>query len=250
MKSIKNLFLLLLTAGSLLATGCLHIVEELTTKKNGSGSYKLTFDMSEMKDMMDMVKSMAADSLSADSAAMPEIGNPMAMLGGKSESGAFLGALRSIPGITNVAESNDTVQLVSSFSFDYADNAALNRALHAIYKDRFDKKITDPYKNAKKKFQRFATADLGTMFRAAFDEASDAAGEDDEGMGDMAGMFFSTMTYKQVYIFPDRTVKKSTNPLSEISADGHTVTIEMKPFDKEQQASNPSVATEIQLKSK
>lgn len=249
MKKFKNLFLLLLAVGSLSLTGCLHIVEELTMRNNGSGSYKLTFDLSEMKDMLDMVKSMAADSTGqAPAEGMGELGNPMSMMGMKSESMELMNALKALPGVSNVAESNDTVKLVSSFSFDFADAAALNRALHAIYKDRFDKKIEDPYKNSKKKFERFATADLGTLFRTTFDEAADASEAEGEGMGDMASMFFSSMTYKQVYNFPDRTVKKSTNPLSEISADGHTVTIEIKPFDTEQQKQNPSVATVVSLK--
>ena len=251
MKKFKNLFLLLLAVGSLTFTSCLHIVEELTTRNNGSGTYKLTFDMHEMKDMVDMVQSMAGDSMGSDAAGAPAMGNPMAMMGMASESMQLVNALKAVPGVTNVSEVSDTTNFISSFTFDFANPEALNRGLAVIFKDRFDKKIQEPYKNGKKKFERLATADFGQLFRSLLDEASEAASAEESGaagMGDMASMFFSSMTYKQVYHFPDRTVKKSSNPLSEISADKRTVTIELKPFDKEQQDKNPTVATEISLK--
>lgn len=249
MKKLKNLFFLVLAVASFSLTGCLHIVEELTTRANGSGTYKLTFDMSEMKSMVDMVKSMAADSLGQSAeGGMPGMDNPMSMLGMKGESMGLMSALKSVPGVSNINEVTDTVNFISTFSFDFADAAALNRAVNALFKDRFDQKITDPYEAAKKKFVRNATGDFGAMFRSALGEAMEESGDEGAGMGDMASMFFSTMTYKQVYNFPDRTVKKSTNPLSQISADGHTVTIELKPFDAEQQKQNAGIATSISLK--
>ncbi len=73
MKNLKNLFLAILVLGATALTGCLHIIEEATFHNNGSGSYKMTFDMSELKGMMDMMKGMGdqavtepADSTGAD----------------------------------------------------------------------------------------------------------------------------------------------------------------------------------------
>jgi hypothetical protein len=62
MKNLKSLFLIVLTVSVTMLTGCLHIIEEATFRNNGSGSYKMTLDMSEMKGMMDMFKGMGGDS--------------------------------------------------------------------------------------------------------------------------------------------------------------------------------------------
>ncbi|MDX1912304.1 MAG: hypothetical protein SFV22_12500, partial [Saprospiraceae bacterium] len=62
MKNLKNLFLAVLAVGASTLTGCLHIIEEATFRNNGSGNYKMTLDMSELKGMMDMMKGMAGDS--------------------------------------------------------------------------------------------------------------------------------------------------------------------------------------------
>ena len=72
--------------------------------------------------------------------------------------------------------------------------------------------------------------------------------EEAEGQMDMMKMFFADMSYKQVYHFPDRKVKSSTNKLGEITDDGHTVTYTIKPFDEEQQKKKVSVATKVKLK--
>lgn len=53
---------------------------------------------------------------------------------------------------------------------------------------------------------------------------------------------------KQIYHFPDRVVKKSDNKLGEISDNGHTLTINLKPFDQEQMKQKASVAAKVKLK--
>ena len=59
MKNLKIYSLLTLLIGSMLLTGCLNILEEVTFKKDGSGMYSMMLDMGEMKSMMDMFKNMA-----------------------------------------------------------------------------------------------------------------------------------------------------------------------------------------------
>ena len=61
-------------------------------------------------------------------------------------------------------------------------------------------------------------------------------------------MMFADMSYKQVYYFPDRELKKSRNDLTELSDNNHTMTITTKPFDEEQQKKKVSVAAEVKLK--
>jgi hypothetical protein len=72
--------------------------------------------------------------------------------------------------------------------------------------------------------------------------------EGEEGNMDMMKTFLADMSYEQIYHFPDREVKKSDNKLGEISGDGHTLSIKLKPFDEEQQQKKATVATKVKLK--
>lgn len=246
MKNFKNLFLAVLAIGSMALTGCLHILEEVTFKDNGSGTYKMTLDMSEIKGMMDMFKGMQADSLSGDSSgvSMDAAGD-----NGMSEMGVQLSSvaqtLKSVDGLSNVTEINDTASFSFGYSFNFANVAALNKAMKVINKEKYDSKVEEVFKFNGKNFERLAAGDLGAEIKKALAENEDAEAEANM---DMVKTFFADMTYKQIYHFPDRAVKKSTNELSEITDDGHTLTIALKPFDEEQEKKKLSVGTAAKLK--
>lgn len=246
MKNFKNLFLAVLAIGSMALTGCLHILEEVTFKDNGSGTYKMTLDMSEIKGMMDMFKGMQTDSLSGDSSgvSMDAAGD-----NGMSEMGVQLSSvaqtLKGVEGLSNVTEINDTASFSFGYSFDFANVAALNKAMKVINKEKYDSKVEEVFKFNGKNFERLAAGDLGAEIKKALAESEDAEAEANM---DMIKTFFADMTYKQVYHFPDRAVKKSTNELSEITDDGHTLTIALKPFDEEQEKKKVSVGTAAKLK--
>jgi len=55
---MKKIFLLCCTTLSLLLTGCLDTVEEITLNANGTGTYKSTMDMSGMFDMLESLAAM------------------------------------------------------------------------------------------------------------------------------------------------------------------------------------------------
>lgn len=246
MKNFKNLFLAVLAIVSMALTGCLHILEEVTFKDNGSGTYKMTLDMSEIKGMMDMFKGMQADSLSGDSSgvSMDAAGD-----NGMSEMGVQLSSvaqtLKSVDGLSNVTEINDTASFSFGYSFNFANVAALNKAMKVINKEKYDSKVEEVFKFNGKNFERLAAGDLGAEIKKALAENEDAEAEANM---DMVKTFFADMTYKQIYHFPDRAVKKSTNELSEITDDGHTLTIALKPFDEEQEKKKLSVGTAAKLK--
>ena len=247
MKNLKNFFFLLLAVGSLALTGCLHILEEVTVRQNGGGNYQLTLDLSEMKGMVDMLKTMAPDSLSADSSGVAA-GQPDAlpMMQMQEEMLNVRKSLQTLPGISNINEVNDTVNFKFTYSFDFANATALNTALRVLHKEKYDKKVDDLFKFNNKSFQRLPSGDLGRTFSTLLAEGGGEDGE--EGGMDMMKMFFADMTYKTVYRFPDHIVKKSSNDLSEISDNGHTLSITLKPFDEEQQKKNAGVGTEVKLK--
>ena len=145
-----------------------------------------------------------------------------------------------------MVEVNDTTNFKFGYSFDFASIAALNRALKVVNKDKYDNKVDEVYKFNGKSFERLSAGDMGAEIKKALSENE---GEDGgESSMDMMKMMFSDMSYKQVYHFPDRSIKKSSNELAELSDDKHTMTITIKPFDEEQLKKNPTVATEVKLK--
>lgn len=249
MKKFNNLIWLFLITAGLTLSGCLHIVEEVTVKKNGSGSYKMMLDMSEMKGMMDMLKTMAPDSTATDSSGITV--SPSADPGDNSmvqmanEISGVAQSLKSVNGLSNIVEINDTSTFTFGYSFDFANVNALNTALKVINKEKYDSKAEEVFRFKGKNFERLATGDIGEELKRSMLESEEEGAE--ESM-EMIKMFFGDMSYKQIYHFPDRTIKSSTNSLSEISDNGHTLTITIKPFDEDQQAKKVSVATAVKLK--
>ncbi len=249
----KLLGWLSLAAVTFLLSGCLHIVEEVTINKNGSGSYKMTMDMNEMKSMLDALKSMGdSEEEEKENSEKEEVTvevedgegeNSMAQLG--TELSSVSNSLRGIEGISNVKEINDTSTYVFGYSFDFQNIEALNKAIRIINREKYDTKVEEAFRFKGGTFERLNAADIGEQFKKTL---ADAEEESEEGNMDMMKSFFSSMTYKQIYRFPGSQIKKSSNPLSEMSSDGQAVTILIKPFDEEQQKKKPSVATVVKIK--
>lgn len=243
MKNLKNLFLAVLALGSMALTGCLHIIEEVTFRDKGNGKYAMTLDMSEVKGMMDMLQSMSPDS-SGGGGEMPAQDNSMTQMG--QEISGVAATLKGIEGISNIVELNDTATLKFGYTFDFADVAALNRALKVVNKDKYDSKVEEVFKFSGKNFERLSAGDMGEELKKALSESEGEEGG--EETMDMMKMMFADMSYQQIYHFPDRQIKKSSNELAQLSDDNHTMTITLKPFDEEQQNKKVTVATEVKLK--
>lgn len=255
MKNLKNYLLAVLAVSALALTGCLHIIEEATFKNDGSGTYQMTLDMSEMKGMMDMFKSMG-DEMPKEEGAGEDASDEAPDMGGAPDNGitqmgselsSVAQSLKGVQGLSNIREVSDTASFRFGYSFDFANVAALNNAMKVIHKEKYDSKVEEVFRFKGGNFERLTSADLGEEMKRALAESE----ENDEGGAvdaDMLKTFFADMTYKQVYHFPDSKVKKSTNTLSEISSDGHTLSITLKPFDEEQLKSKPSVGTAVKLK--
>lgn len=247
MKKFKKLPLTLLAVAALTLSSCLHIVEEITFRNSGQGSYKMLIDMSEIKGMVDMMKGMAGDSLNTQEG-MPGAGGE----GDMSEMGKGLSdvakSLKNVQGISNIVETNDTTTYQFGYTFDFADVSALNRALKVINKDKYQTEAGDVYRFNGKSFERYGTGDIGEEMKKAMSKANNEGGEDTDMAMDMVKNFFGDMSYKQIYHFPDRAIKKQSNTLGEVSADKHTLTVTLKPFDEEQQKKKMGVATTVKLK--
>jgi hypothetical protein len=266
MKNLKIYSLLTLLVGSMLMTGCLNILEEVTFKKDGSGMYSMMIDMGEMKSMMDMFKNMAPGADSTGTAitegekdmnsedvnqapppAPEEAAAPSDMSQiGEQLTGGVAKSLKGIAGISNVVEVNDTAAYKFGYTFEFANVDALNKAIKIINKEKYDAKADETYKFSKKKFERLGAANIGEELKKALTEGGEEGGE--EGSMDMLKSFFADMTYTQVYNFPDKKAKSSSNSLSEITNDGHTITIKQKPFSEDDSMKKAGIMTEIKLK--
>lgn len=249
MKKFQKLTLVTLAMAALTLSSCLHIIEEVTFRDSGKGSYKMLMDMSEVKGMMEMMKGMApADSTgSGGDMGMPAMGGGEMSEMGKGLSDAAA-SLKNVQGITNVVELNDTTNFKFGYTFDFADVNALNRALKIINKEKYQSKDEEIYKFKGKSFERLGGGDIGAEMKKAMSEG-DGDTEEEGAMGmDMLKNFFGDMSYKQIYHFPDREIKKQDNTLGEVSEDKHTLTVTLKPFDEEQQKKKVTVATAVKLK--
>lgn len=245
MLKFKNLVYSGLLLAATMLTSCLHIIEEVTFRENGSGKYAMTLDMSEVKSMMEMMKSMTPDS--SGQAAMggeAGAGDQMSQMGAQMSS--VTASLSTVKGITNVVPLNDTSNYQFGYVFEFANVEALNKALKVVGKETFESNGPDAFSFDKKKFERYNASDFGAELKKQLSAGAGEAGGE-EGGADMMKMFFADMTYKQIYHF-DRKVKKSTHSLSELSDDDKTLTITLKPFDEEQAKNKVDVATAVKLK--
>ena len=93
-----------------------------------------------------------------------------------------------------------------------------------------------------KNFERTAAGNMGEEIKKALGEE----GGGDENMA-MMKMFLADMSVKQIYHFESK-VKKSSNPLAELTDDNKTLTIELKPFSEDAKYKNASFANKVKLK--
>ncbi len=193
MKSLFKRFLqgVLLVIGSFFFSGCFTIEEEVTVKKDGSGSYRFTIDASEFKAFIDAIQSLSQqengeneDEASEEQedekgeASFEQISNEMS---------AVKKLIGRINGISNVSEINDTSSLVFGYAFDFSNVAALNKALYVIHQDKYEVKLGgEVFRLKGNNFERLNTADVGEYFRKTLTELE----EEEEDMGNMINFFF------------------------------------------------------------
>ena len=201
-------------------SSCLNILEEITFKKSGSGHYKMSIDMSQMKQMMEMLKGMGGqDSTGTGAAEMGQLDQMGAAFTQLSD------VLHGVRGLKNTMAINDTTNFVFGYEFDFDDIDALNRAVKKIG-DQGETKggVPDALFTFKKgKFERLDAS--GGMV----EDMKKAMIGGDENM-EQAKMMFADMTATTIYNFPDQKVSKQNHSSGEISKDGHSIKIELKPF--------------------
>lgn len=211
---MKKLFvnILVVIVIAFTSTGCFEIREEVTFKKNGSGSYVNIIDFSDLMGMMSMFM---PDSLSGE---MEEFDNIF--------EGYDLEKLAAIKGVNNIM-TEEVEDYVFKFSYDFDNVNALNAAQDISTDSEMFSMLTE-YKFKRKKLMR-----VSEMSGDSSDELSELGLED---MSEMEGMMemFSKPVYTVIYNLPKKPKKvKSTGSLQqeEIQEERKSVVFEYDVFE-------------------
>lgn len=143
----------------------LNIIEEVTFKKDGSGFYKMTIDMSQVKSMMDVLKGMNTEGEGEDEEGgeAPASDESMVQLG--AELSSVAASLRKVPGLSNIKEIQDTSVYLFGYSFNFSGQESLNKALKIINKEKYDTKTEEVFRFKGKSFERLNSGDIGAQMQ-------------------------------------------------------------------------------------
>jgi hypothetical protein len=199
---MKKILGFLLLFSSLTLTGCLDILEELTVKKDGSGSFTYQVDAVKMMEQM------------ASFAAMDTTGEMIPKMKHSLDS-TFMSQwekYKDIKGISNIKVDTST-EYIYKVSFDFTNFDALNAARN------LDQKPENQNAFSFEKGKVTRRNNVGEL-------PANLGGEDgNEESSAMAKQMLAEMKYKIVFKLPNK-VKEVNNKTATISDDKTTVTLE------------------------
>ena len=218
MKSTWILFL----GGLFLLTGCFEIEERVFLRRDGSGTFTLTLDMGQMKEMMKAM-GVSPDQLGDE--------DPFAELQADFDEQAE--KLEALQGVSNARLGVNKEAYVISMMFDFKDVAALNRGVNEVFKNEEDPDDTyhEYYRYSSGKFERTDYFRQAADVKAEMEEAQAESGMSVESL-------FADMQYRTVFEF-EQPIKSITNEDATLSADKKTVTFQYLFFDPEHEGRNP-----------
>ncbi len=201
---------------SLFLQSCFEIKEIVTINKDGSGTFTMSIDMSEVKAMVESFSAGKSDNE----------GSPLAEM--EEEYDAIQVKLAMIEGISNINFVTENDGYVISTGFDFENIEALNRGMNIVYEDENeDGSQTEYYRLKKKNFER-------TLSHNLLDQLKGKLGSGDLGAQGMdLATIFSDVAYVNIVSFPDRKIKKTSTDEIEISEDGSTMTLKRFIFRKD-----------------
>lgn len=191
MFSKKLLVNILVIAMACSFTSCISIIEKVFFKKDGSGTYSMTLDMSQVSSMLSML---GEDQKPAE---MDEAFKGMDEGFEKSRA-----KLEAIKGISNIQQEMDKKTLVYTVSFDFKDVNALNNGLNEYFADEENRKDYTLFTQDKKRFSRTSE----DRFAKALNEGL-GAGEDPDF--DPA-IFMADAYFESVLVF-ERDIRSISN---------------------------------------
>ena len=206
---MKNFFsLCLLLISSLFVTSCLEVIEEITIKKDGSGTYSSTVDASQMAEQMAMLGSM-----DTTGEMMPKMKFSM--------DSTFLSSFAQVSKVEGIKNFKvDTSKAyVYTYTVDFKDVATLNKIV-AVGKSNSKVDASNLYSFSKGKISR----------------RNEMANNSNSMMGDMgeqeemAKTMLKDMKYTVIYHVPNK-IKGNKNKMSVLSDDKKTLTLQCSMLD-------------------
>ncbi|HLP93224.1 MAG TPA: hypothetical protein VK168_04265 [Saprospiraceae bacterium] len=252
---MKNIHVTLLLFISLSLSSCLTIVEEITIRKDGSGTYSFALDGSKVKSKFDNFGKSMGKSTQPDTsvlAGLPDTVNVLEKKEEKYEIAARLLANKN--GISNAHGFNDTLTHQSGFAFNFQSLAHLQDALISLKDD--DVEIggwnEDAYigldgKTLKRHAGASSFADFLTEIMTK-QSSDDEITPDANAVKSMMKMMFRDLEFKTIYHFPDQKIKKCNDKNAQLSDDRHTLIILEKPLDENNKSKKKPSELNIRLK--
>lgn len=187
-------------------TGCVEIFENIIFDKNGGGHVHHKIDMSQVAAMMESLKGM--DNGKKEDKSEQEAESPDGAVKGMVEGWENL---KEIDGITNVTIVQDTAIMTYIVDYDFANEAALNKALR---KKEGDVKAKETYTIEKSSITRNESHGFGDLIESENKEEA-------EMMKTMLG----DMKYHLSITVPGK-IKSVSNQKATISSDEKKITLE------------------------
>ena len=192
---------LLISISVFLITGCLDIQENIFLKKDGSGRYTFTIDMSELKTIFGgdggTIKTSTKESK-----------NPSDKIDSKFDE--IKQELKKIEGISNITQRVDTINIIVNIGFDFKDIDALNKAVNILFKEENQSKSLTYYSYKDNQFKRLESASKGFLKAGFEDKNAPKNKETATKMPLNMDGFFQTISYTTTYEF-ENEIKKSSN---------------------------------------
>ncbi|MCC7465120.1 MAG: hypothetical protein IT261_02565 [Saprospiraceae bacterium] len=236
-KNIHLVGFMLLMAVSL--SSCITIIEEITIRKDGSGSYRLALDASKVKDMFGDMGNSLESKLELDTTVAIEAPDSVGTIVQEEKKYDMTARLLAEKrGISNSKGFNDTITLQSGYAFDFASLADMQDALLSLEDGEgfgLWNEGASIAMSGKKLKRRYGSSNFSDFLM----EVMDKEGEEDKDKNAVQGMFkmmFRDLEFKTVYHFPDQKIKKCNLKGAEISSDRHFLTIMEMPMEEKKKS--------------
>lgn len=202
-----KIWILLIFAATLSLQSCFEIREVVTFRKDGSGSFSLSIDLSQVKQM---IQGFGQQENAAD-------GSPFQNM--EAEYDKTREKLENVDGVSNMKFISENDGYVITTGFDFSDVAALNRGMDVVYENASEPgKVPEYYKFKRRNFERTASHNFLDLVKNEF------AGSDMGIEGMDLSTLFSNVAYVNEIHFEDREVRRVRSGNVEVSEDGAMVT--------------------------
>jgi|GEM_PF-1620009 len=202
-----RIWILLIFAATLSLQSCFEIREVVTFQRDGSGTFSLSIDLSQVKQM---IQGFGQQENAAN-------GSPFQNM--EAEYDKTREKLEKVDGVSKMRFISENDGYVITTGFEFSDVAALNRGMDVVYENESETgDVPEYYKFNRRNFERTASHNFLDLVKNEF------AGSDMGVEGMDLSTLFSNVAYVNEIHFEDREVRRVRSGNVEVSDDGTMVT--------------------------